>query len=151
MFTQTDKRWSNDDMGMAGDKIWRWGCLISSIANIITKCIGVEVTPGQLNAQLRANGGYMGSKYPGEESDLNWSYLQSLYGFKCNLNISKDDFSVVPNKGYIAMVIHPLTGKGHFINVMNKNVGNWDCFDVEDGRTKIYMDNQIIKIIEIEV
>jgi hypothetical protein len=146
-FTQTDPLWANDDMAMLDDKMWRWACLVTATCNILNDITGVEFTPKQFNRLLKENKGYLGLYYPNTSinsySNLRWSAVTDLFGINVEFDVKKNKYEEKKGYFYIAMVIHPLTGFGHYINMLRKEDDLWVCFDVEDGKTKKYIDDQI--------
>ena len=151
MFIQTDSRWMFDDMGMEGDKIWRWGCLITSLSNILTEFKGVDITPQDVNNKLRDNKGYARLADPkcpeNIASNLLWDKAEEVFGFKKRDNVPYDCVSGVR---FIARILHPMTGAGHYINVISKDDTGFICFDVEHGDTRHYNNQEIMGLIWIE-
>lgn len=56
-FSQRDRRWANDKMGLSGLTIHNFGCTITSLASLLTS-LGYDETPKTVNRKLSAHGGY---------------------------------------------------------------------------------------------
>lgn len=165
MNTQTDKRWSNEIMTACEhpnwegktwiDYIWRWGCLITAIANIIQFFSGKEFLPSDMNnlcVELKAYT-YLRDQKCKESvaSNLNFDAIEKYFSeaFKFKYNLSRDKYKKQKNIMYVARVIHEKTGSGHYINIITKNKLFWG-FDVETGIIRSYEKEEIKSLLEIK-
>ena len=145
--TQTDSRWANDSMGIEDDKLGRWGCVNACIANIL------EITPKELNQKLKDNKGYARLQNP--TCDINmasftvWSVVKGLYNLNVSLDLPITTYFEDEKTNWMARIIHPATGKGHYINILNKKDNLWLCFDVETRKVRYYHDNEITAIYKV--
>lgn len=143
LYTQTDKRWRDDSMAIPKDKLWRWGCLVTCISNILSDRFKTDITPGMLNTWLRNNSGYLGKEHRGSESVLLWNTLEKEYNFKHKRYVTfKDD----KNKYYIGVVLHNLTKADHFINVLDYDNDLYLCFDVETGKVLRLKKHELVEL-----
>ena len=62
LYKQCDSRWGSDQLGTSSSTICKAGCLMSSVAMVISDCGrsigGASATPKTLNTFLKNNGGY---------------------------------------------------------------------------------------------
>lgn len=166
MNVQIDKKWSNEIMTSCEspnwegkvwiDYIWRWGCLITCIANIIQFFSQKLFTPADMNnlcVNLKAYN-YLRdySCKESEASNLLWpaieKYFSSAYKFK--LNLTFDKYKKQKNIMYGARVIHEKTKEGHYINIITKNNKLFWGLDVETGIIRSYEEKEIKSIFEIQ-
>jgi hypothetical protein len=153
--TQTDKRWAMEVMTQCNEKyrswidyIWRYGCLVTSIANIIEK------TPKELNNIIKENRCYEYLNNP--DTPENKASFLILNKLKSTINIgvlnglSHKEYKASDKVFWIARIIHR-TGGGHYINVLRKEANTWIVFDVENGKEKRMQDKDITKLIRIEL
>jgi len=151
--TQTDSNWKKDIMTEGKinniqwiDRIGRWGCVVTCLANIEQAHSGIEFTPRNMNNLIVGHNGYwiLSGKTDKESnaSFVDWDVVKGILLF--------DVFNDVEYKeGYnIARVI--LNGGGHYINIIKKEKDLYLCFDVNDGELKYYKESDIKKIIRIE-
>lgn len=141
--TQTDSRWANDVMTMKEgkwiDRIGRWGCLVTSLANIMQEHSNIDYTPKYLNELLKNHNGYYYPQISIKEetaSFLNWEVIKKLLNFD---NIYAKNYD---EKNYLIARI-PTKFGGHYINVIKKINDRILCFDVMSG------DLELKKIDEI--
>lgn len=150
--TQLDSRWKNDSMGIPGDLIGRWGCLVSCIANIMQECTQKEITPKEVNNRLKENKGYKGSGFINQESFIDWTIASKIFGFQTfrySGRLFNEDFK--PEFYFIARIIHPKTGSGHYINLIKAAGLFYLCFDVETGELKLIPYKEVTDILKITV
>jgi hypothetical protein len=153
--TQTNKRWAMEVMTQCNEKyrswtdyIWRYGCLVTSIANIIEK------TPKELNYIIRENRCYEYLNNPdtpeNRASFLILNKLKSIINIGVRNGLSYKEYKTADKVFWIARIIHR-TGGGHYINVLRKEANTWVVFDVENGKEKRMQDKDITKLIRIEL
>ena len=151
---QGDPRWRNDPMGMIEDKLWRFGCLVTSYANII------GITPKELNQWLRDNKGYQklaqGDDCPVNRESMLWhpaivgkdKYFKSIDHEWDKYNIVEGD-----NIRYALKVLHPVYNTGHWINFITATPSDmgllYSVFDVDTGVLYIKNVEQILKVKQI--
>ncbi len=164
--TQTDPRWRDEIMTECltpnwegkiwSDRIGRWGCVLTSIANISQFFLEQELTPNILNETFRIYKAYNYLQNPkckeAEASNLIWDVIKAHFHntLIINLNLTIDQFKNDFSKRYIARVIHEKTKTGHYINILEKHKNHFWCFDVEDGKIKRFEPDEITKIHEFE-
>jgi len=56
-YSQKDPRWAHQTLGGSGESISKAGCVVTSAAIAMTN-LGHEIDPSDLNAKLKAEGGY---------------------------------------------------------------------------------------------
>jgi hypothetical protein len=150
---QTDKKWGKDIMTSCHEKdrtwkdyLWRWGCLVTCIANIL------GYTPRELNQTIRREKAYKylhENKTPeNQASFLMLEELKNILGIEIINNLSYKEYNEAINIYWIARVIHK-SGGGHYINVLKKFDKKWLCFDVEYGNEIILKDKDITKLIKV--
>lgn len=145
--SQTDKRWAKESMGIPEDKLDRWGCLVTVLANIKQLRFNSVYTPKDLNDFIKQNSLYFGDTYKGKESFIKTDELLKLW------NCKRTEFSVSGelkvNLGYYyASVI--LFGGTHFINIICKVNDLFIGFDVNDGRLKTYEPSMLLTLNRID-
>jgi hypothetical protein len=60
-YSQRDMEWSDDKLGTSPDlTVGQAGCLITSIASVLSDFTSRMIAPGELNQWLRENGGFTG-------------------------------------------------------------------------------------------
>lgn len=152
--TQVDPRWSSSIMTQGNiegkswvDKIGRWGCLVTSLANIFQEHSQKEFTPFQFNEILTGHKGYYflsgKSKDINTASFLDWDVAKSLLLFDVENNAQYS------NDGYFIARIQTAYG-GHYINVIKKLSDYYLCFDVLDGYLKYLRYSEITMLIKIK-
>lgn len=151
-YTQTNSKWSKEIMtanpGKWIDYLWRWGCLVSSLANICNDVMEKEFTPKDMNDLLVQINGYKflndQSTPENQASEVDWNVIKKYFGstFDIDLYVKEPGYEYNENVYYVARVIHNKTGAGHYINVLSKQQ-NYICFDVEDGLVKQYKPSEI--------
>lgn len=70
-YLQNDPEWSGDIIGDSDATLGGTGCLVTCVAAVL-ETLGVDVTPGELNARLTEVGGY-------EIDSLIWNKLGAAY------------------------------------------------------------------------
>jgi hypothetical protein len=160
--TQTDSEWQSEIMTQNlipnwenkkwTDTLSRWGCLVSSFANIIQYYIDKKFTPKDLNDVLKTIKGYRYLTNPGckesEASFIEWDKIIDYFQKSFKITLDAEQFRIDEKKRYIARVKHPVTGGGHYINILEKGRQEYWCFDVDDGRLKLYKEKEISQIHE---
>lgn len=157
--TQTDKIWHNDVMthpkGQEGpDLVWRWGCIMTSFANIVQFFFDNEMTPGMMNHLFIENNCYRYLDDPetpmNRASEIYWDNVKKLFYNELIIKnrVSRDVYSNKSGVEYIARVKHR-TGGSHYVNVLSKTRKNFWCFDVEDGIVKPYKHKDVEYLHEI--
>jgi phosphoenolpyruvate synthase/pyruvate phosphate dikinase len=154
--TQTDIEWKKDIMTQSTwiDIIGRYGCLVTSLSNIMQSILGSRFTPKDLNKILQLMRGY---KYlnnidtpENQASFLEWDIIKKYFKdlIDINLRVNINQFS--NDNYYIARVVHKYGGS-HYINVMTKSRKFFWCFDVEDGKIKAYKPEDVVYLHEIKI
>ena len=153
--TQTDEKYGNEIMTQCNEKyrVWidrikRWGCLVTALANII------DLTPKELNDIIKENKCYEYLNNPNTpENKASFLMLNKLKNI-LNLSIINDlaykEYKEADKVFWIARIIHR-TGGGHYINVIRKEANTWIVFDVENGKEKRLQNKDITKLIRIEL
>jgi hypothetical protein len=170
MNTQVNEIWANDIMTERQEpnfegKIWtdyiyRWGCVITMIANIVQYFTNKKFTPQDMNKiaiYRRAYNYLQDNNCPeAKASYIVWDIIKDHFStiFEIRLNLSPDRFKNSKNIMYGAKIFHEKTGGGHYINVMkNNNINNnnafW-CFDGEKNIIRSYNIEEIIKLHEFK-
>lgn len=158
--TQTDMRWANEIMthptGQAQpDYLWRWGCIVSSLANILQHVSDKELTPKDMNDIIKQIHAYRYLDDPAtpinRASEIVWDRIQDYFSSTIKIKTRLNTVNYVSDRDYyfIARVIHPLTGGGHYVNVINKTPKHFYCFDVEDGEVKAYEVSKVTYLHQI--
>lgn len=156
--TQTDPKWKDEDMGAPGDKLGRWGCLVTCLANIIQEVRKKDFTPKDMNDLIKNIKAYHGLKFAGTKhwkrsvtSYLQWDDLIKYFSksliFKLRLPVS--DYKKNKKCFYIAKIT--TSWGGHYINVIEKKDHYLTCFDVWDGKIKKYGFSKVKFLHEIKV
>lgn len=164
--TQKNKIWHNDVMteretpNFEGkiwkDCIWRYGCLITAISNIIQFFTCHTFTPKIMNDLIITIRGYYYLQDPqcpeAIASFLHWPTIKKYFNknFEIKENIPTSKYVRTNNKRYIARIKHPRTLGGHYVNVLDKNKNWFWLFDVETGEIIIKEDKHIKKMIEFK-
>lgn len=155
--TQNNPKWLNEIMTQSNQMPKPWidyfkdyGCLVTSLANIIQCFLLKEFTPKDLNGILQQLKGYafLADKNTPENqaSFVRWEVIETY--FKVKKTMFDYIVTLDYNKYYIARVIN--FGAGHYINILKQVKEGFVCFDVYDGKTKIYQNKDIKNIIEIK-
>jgi hypothetical protein len=148
---QSDARWKNEVMTKSDkwtDYLGVYGCLVSCISNIVSIIQSAIITPKDINDDLKNNNGYF---YLKDEttpehraSFLDWEIVQKLYALDLTRDLSVNAYKYEDNFFWIAKVLN--YGAIHFINVIAKQGEFLVCYDVFDGKTKMYKKNEIINL-----
>jgi len=153
--TQTDKKYGNEIMTQCNEKyrgwidyISRWGCLVTSLANIL------DMTPKELNDIIKENKCYE-YLYDKKTVENRASFLMlDRLRFIINTSIVNDlnykNYYEEDRTYWIARIIHR-SGGGHYVNVLRKEANTWMIFDVENGKEKRLQNKDITKLIKIEL
>ena len=166
---QTDPAWANNEMGMPGDTLSMYGCLVTSLSN--TKVLQkIAYTPKKLNTELRDKKGYAGLRNPELKenqsfilwnSDANGTGACDILGCKQSAGaFTYDEMKAAMNTGkifFIARVIVSyrnahgvLVDIGHYINILYQINGKYICFDTYDGKTNMLEENDITAKIKVD-
>lgn len=167
---QIDKDWSNDVMGIPGDTLGLYGCLVTALSN--TKVLqSIPYTPKKLNEELKANKGYAGLRNPKLKenqsfilwtSDAKGKGVCDIIGCKVNkdinLSIKEIDASIRTGKSFfIARVVVSyrnsrgvIVNIGHYINILYILKGKYVCFDTYDGKVNLLNEADITLIIKVD-
>jgi|GEM_PF-2461384 len=153
---QTDPRWRNESMGLPGDFLWRWGCLITSLANIIQAVLESPFTPKDMNCLIIELKAYAYLDNPNvkknKASNIIWKKIKAHFtSLQITRKIDPSLFEAGANNYYIACVTHRKTKKPHYINVIAKRGVFFCCFDVEYGEIRYYRKEEIQYLHKIEV
>lgn len=148
-YSQRDPAWrgrimttanrSTDPKGRAWvDTLGVYGCLVTSLANVITATIK-DTTPGDLNEVIRAEKGYNYLADPMTDeknaSFLIWPVFEKLFPIY-DILLQSAEYIEDPSRYYIARIV--MQGSGHYINVLKELPGGrLLVFDVWDGRVRI--------------
>jgi hypothetical protein len=161
-YKQTDERWAYEIMTHPKeqkdpDYLKDWGCLETTISNILTK-EGKDISPKTLNEIIKRNKAYALLDNPDTPASqasylLTWK-LEKLYNFHTISGLSTYDILYSLDTYYIAK-IRIKWGKGfinHFINVIeeDKETTNIVCFDVYDGKQKVISRDKILEVIKVK-
>ncbi len=125
-WTQTDKRWAKDNMAIEGDTIEKWGCFLTSLANVI----GTD--PGSLNEIFKIQKIYNGPSFPGEESSIDTYKLRTI--MKVSLKkVTYAEVQTFHSDNYIVCIrdIASPSGK-HYCNLLdvtNRYIIYWDVYN----------------------
>lgn len=136
MNTQTDHRWKNKKM-ILDQTLGYSGCLVTAISNVIQLFENKVFTPDDLNKFLYKNNGYIGVENYPKRGTLKPEKLKKL-GYRY-LFLGKQNYD---NKCLIAKV--RVNSRTHFVNCWGRIFNDFVCFDVYNGITSIYSDNEII-------
>ena len=141
--TQTDKSWANEIMtskeGSEGwhDTIHDWGCLVTSLSNIIQITQEKGFTPKDLNDVIKQIKGYRYLKdNRAKVEEASFLEFEVLLRYFTTYDIIRNVKEYKNDGFYIARVNH--LGYGHYINVLSKQGNIFWCFDVWDGFVKSY-------------
>lgn len=157
MNIQTDSRWAKEIMtqkkGEWVDYLWRWGCIVTCLANIIQEIRQKTFTPKDMNDILKQINAYAYLDNPktlkSKASFILWDKVQAFFSDSFVINLRTKNYIQRQNYYYIARVIHDKTGFPHYINVIRKEKGLYICFDVEDSIEKQYRPEEIVYFHEI--
>jgi hypothetical protein len=168
MNSQINEIWSNDIMTERKEpnfegKIWtdyiyRWGCVITMIANIVQYFTNKKFTPQDMNnlaIDLKAYNYLQDNECPeAKASYIVWDIIKKYFSkiFEIKLNLLPDKYKNNKNIMYGAKIKHEKTGGGHYINVMKTNNDNntfW-CFDGERNSVRKFNIYEIIKLHEFK-
>lgn len=130
------------------DKFGDYGCLVSSLANIIALNSNHDYTPGQLNDTLKTHKGYY--FYSGKATSidntsfLDWDSIEKLFLFK------HSDTNDINNNDYLIAKVQ--VGKyNHYLNIIKYiDDDRIICYDVWMGDLKTYKRKEFLSIIKIE-
>jgi hypothetical protein len=156
LYTQTDDSWKNDIMtqkkGVWIDKIGRWGCLITCLAIVLSEIFNKRITPKQVNKVVRRIKAYLylddKNTPENQASILIWHKIKKYYDRLIEFNLFEDIecYHKIAGKYHIAIIEHEITGKDHFVVILDKWKDYFICHDVEDGQIKIMHQDKIINI-----
>ena len=152
--TQTDKKYGNEIMTQCNEKyrVWidrirRWGCLVTSLANIL------DLTPKELNDIIIMHACYEYLDNPNtpenRASFLMLDKLKNILSISVINDLPYKDYVDRAGIYWIARIIHR-TGGGHYVNVLRKESNVWVIFDVENGKEKRLQNKDITKLIKVE-
>ena len=78
VYCQRNQPWSDDKLGTSQSTLGLEGCLVTDSASMLTDA-GKKMTPGELNAFLKANGGFVNSAGgPTNAKRMVWAALNKL-------------------------------------------------------------------------
>src|SRR5512134_3723838 len=78
VYCQRNQPWSNDKLGTSQSTLGLEGCLVTGSASMLTDA-GKKLTPGELNAFLKANGGFVNDAGgPTNAKRMVWATLNKL-------------------------------------------------------------------------
>lgn len=132
---QNDPLWRNDTM-QGVDKFGAFGCLQSTLANIIQDFRKEIYTPKIINKLVKNNNWYFISN--GLTSFLKTEELLKHFNLQ---RFEIFDKQVKGHLYYYARVI--LGGVGHYINILAQTENHYIGYDVYDGITKLYSYSEI--------
>jgi hypothetical protein len=136
------------------DTLGRYGCLVTSFANIMQYNMDKNFTPKNLNDILVEFKCYNylqnNNCEEAKASYIDWATVQEKFknSFIITRDLEVDDFRNHNSKRYIAKIKHPRTGGGHYINILEKGRQAFWCFDVDSGEVVFISEEYIIKIHE---
>lgn len=144
---QTNPEWMMNTMGITGDTLSDYGCLVTVIANIEQEMIMKEVKPDELNRMIKREGLYFGPGHKGKESYLKTDELLLKLGKK-RVVIDHNQFHETPMvKHYVKISM----GKSpHYVNVLKKIGRMYLIFDVYHGEVRYIEQTEIKKLYRIE-
>lgn len=121
-YNQRDERWGNNSMGSSGEPVWKYGCLLTSIAMVL-KQGGENVTP----QDIAANSGYFFS---------DTAYLNIPWAGRFTSSWSRDlgaiDAKLASGKPVIVGLTAGQYGT-HFIVLKSGSGGNYKMNDPWNG------------------
>lgn len=128
------------------DRLGDYGCLVTSISNILIMTGSKDMTPKLLNQKIIENKGYNYLTNPNcpeaKASIINWACIEKLYPMFI-YEYRVQNYSESNRSFHIAEV--KLDDGEHHINVMKKiDDTKYVCFDVWDCRTKVYDKTEIL-------
>lgn len=130
------------------DHLGDYGCLVTCVSNVILMTVNSNMNPKILNGIIRDNKGYQYLGNPNipenEASLIRWEIFERLFPqfeYTYHTSLFVDD----PRSFYIAKVHLFTNDDEHHINVLRQlTPSKYLCFDVWDGKLKIYDRNKII-------
>lgn len=137
------------------DRLGDYGCLVTSLSNIILMTINNKMDPKILNGLIRDNKGYQYLGNPNTPEDkasvLRWDVFEKMFpqfAFDLNVNIYEDDL-----KSFYIAKVHLFTNDDeHFINVLRRLTPSlYLCFDVWDSKVKLYSRDKILSFHRIKL
>jgi hypothetical protein len=163
-YTQSDLRWKNEVMTHPKwqerpDIINDYFCLNTSLLNWYNDYFNENITPKDLNDQLRNNNGYEYLYYKdlykgnmtevkkacyNRESYVRWDVIQKLLKIKQIVrNYSGNPNISIPNEYYIIKV--PYKSTGHYCDLISNRLDYFDVFDSQIKKPVIYL--EILQIV----
>ena len=148
---QNDIKWKDDIMNEK-EEVWKdtlgqYGCLVTSLANIIQIHRNIDFTPQNLNETIKTHKAYWYPFKSQEESNasfLDWDKFCQI--FECSVSES-ERFKKSLDGYHIAKI--RVNGNPHYINVVLNDKSIFWCFDVWDGKLKQYSIDDIEKFKQI--
>ena len=153
---QTDPKWAKEIMtknkNVWVDYLWRWGCMVTCIANILQEIMEKKFTPKDLNdiiIKLKAYRYLDNSKTP--ESQASFLLTEKLFKhFKSTVKyVRKLTVNNYNNNDFFIAKIHHPSGGYHYINVIDRRGKFFLCFDVEYGSLRYVNEDAIISLSKI--
>jgi len=133
-FKQTDKRWKNNIMQYKGQTIGKYGCLVTTIANINQYIGKMRLNVAELNDYCNTNKLYYGGSY------LRTDDLLFQLGMK-----RKKHAEYVDKPSYFYYIYYVYKGYKHFTNITHMDDTYAYVFNVYNGkRERIYIDDIMI-------
>jgi len=123
------------------DFIWRWGCLLTCIANIYQWVEDMRVTPADMNEIFHEIKGYMLLDDPSTPSStasaIHWGNVKRFLepSIEIRNRVSIYDYFDSEDYYYIARVTHSTGVGSHYLLVIGKGDNTFWCFDPETGDT----------------
>jgi len=135
---QTDKRWSNESMGLEGDTLGKYGCFVTAMANIL------EITPLELNNTFKKENVYLGKKFPNEESEIDYMKARRATNTTFRRLLIKE-IDTVSIEQIILVIESDVSPSGvHYVNCLLDNFNTIKIFDVYNGNEYFIDKNKII-------
>ena len=140
LFKQCDAAWKNDALGTSSKTVCQSGCLMSSVAMVLSDCrktiSGQAANPKTLNVWLRNNGGYVSGNL------FVWASVQpfglSFVGFAS----TDADIKAKFNQGY-AVILNVNNG-GHYVLMTGSSASGYSVNDPGFSKTS-YTNAEVVK------
>jgi hypothetical protein len=153
LWNQNDYRWKSETMGLPIDTIGRYGCLVTSYANI-SLFLKESFNPYQLNKIIKDVKGYAKLNYEGTADNMASNLLN--FAIEKILNIKSENlpaFDYDEKAFYIGMINLCLpSGKleTHYINILEFTKESVKIFDVWDGTIRTINPKEIMRYKKVK-
>lgn len=158
--TQQDRLWKNVSMALTEDTLGAFGCLVTSLANILQIIMHLKrsFTPKDLNDIIIKEEAYdwYSNELPEKASCLDWKKFKDAFKESLIIRnfVDKSEYVDCKDYYYIARIkfkdIHTdyEYNTGHYVNVISKTENYWTVFDTYYGGLHLIKDIDFLHEVE---